>query len=76
MTPVADEDRPEDRALARETAAASFVLLENDGVLPLAPLPRSLAIIGPNAVRTQLTGGGSASLLPHHRTSLVDAFRA
>ena len=73
---MADEDRPEDRALAREGAAASFVLLENDGVLPLAPLPRSLAIIGPNAGRTQLTGGGSASLLPHHRTSLLEAFRA
>ncbi len=72
---VPDEERPDDRALAREAAAASFVLLRNDGVLPLTTLPRSVAVIGPSAVHTQLTGGGSASLLPHRRTSLLDALR-
>src|SRR5665647_3899650 len=30
---------PEARALAREAAAASFVLLSNNGILPLAPNP-------------------------------------
>ena len=73
--PIGGDERPEDRVLAREAAAASFVLLHNDGVLPLVSVPRSLAVIGPNAFRTQLTGGGSASLLPHRRTALLDALR-
>src|SRR5690606_17234487 len=73
---IPDADRPEDRALAREAAAASFVLVRNDGVLPLTTVPTSIALIGPSAARTQLTGGGSASLLPRHRTSVLDALRS
>jgi len=54
--PYADEaalelaplDAPEARALAREVAAKSLVLLANDGVLPLAASAR-VAAIGPNA---------------------------
>jgi beta-glucosidase len=54
--PCADEeapelaplDAPEARALAREVAARSIVLLANDGVLPLAPGVR-VAVLGPNA---------------------------
>ena len=38
-----------DRATARELAAHSIVLLENDGVLPLAASPGVIAVIGPNA---------------------------
>lgn len=38
------------RALAREVAEASFVLLKNDGaLLPLDPAPPCVAVIGPNA---------------------------
>jgi beta-glucosidase len=39
----------EDRALAREAARASIVLLANDGTLPLRDDLRSIAVIGPNA---------------------------
>lgn len=39
----------EERALARESAAASLVLLENDGTLPLRPDLRRVAVIGPSA---------------------------
>ncbi len=54
--PYADEaaaelaplDAPEARALAREVAEKSIVLLANDGVLPLAADLR-VAVIGPNA---------------------------
>ena len=46
---VALLDPPENRALAREVARASVVLLKNDGVLPLRKDLRTLAVIGPNA---------------------------
>ncbi|MFZ0251692.1 MAG: glycoside hydrolase family 3 N-terminal domain-containing protein, partial [Acidimicrobiales bacterium] len=41
-------DTPEDRALARQAAAASIVLLANDGVLPLRAGAR-VAVLGPSA---------------------------
>ncbi len=40
---------PQDRALAREIARRSLVLLKNDGLLPLSRSIRSVAVIGPNA---------------------------
>lgn len=53
--PFADEqsaavnfETPHQRALAREAAAQSLVLLKNDGLLPLRS-PRTIAVIGPNA---------------------------
>ena len=44
-----DLDPPENRALARELAERSIVLLSNDGTLPLADpgAPRRIALIGP-----------------------------
>ncbi len=43
-------DTPEQRALAREIAQKSLVLLKNKGdLLPLSPALRSIAVIGPNA---------------------------
>jgi beta-glucosidase len=69
-------DLPEDRALVRRAAAESTVLLRNDGVLPFdMATVRSLAVIGPNADRGRIVGGGSASVVPHHRTSPLDAIR-
>lgn len=54
--PYVDEGRvlevfetPENRALAREIARQSMVLLKNDGTLPLNKTIRTLAVIGPNA---------------------------
>ncbi len=51
-------DTPADRALAREIARQSLVLLKNDGpVLPLRRDLRSLAVIGPAAHRVRLLHG-------------------
>lgn len=75
-------DRPEHRALARRAASGSMVLLRNApaGDAPVLPLAvgalRSIAVIGPNAGRAQIMGGGSSNLRPFHRTSPLDALRA
>ena len=42
-------ETPEQRALAREIARKSMVLLKNDGLLPLQKSIKTLAVIGPNA---------------------------
>ncbi|HKO91517.1 MAG TPA: glycoside hydrolase family 3 N-terminal domain-containing protein, partial [Polyangiaceae bacterium] len=45
--PYSKNDAPEHRALARRAALESLVLLENRGVLPIAPHVKKLALIGP-----------------------------
>ncbi|MGH9230252.1 MAG: glycoside hydrolase family 3 protein, partial [Acidimicrobiales bacterium] len=78
--PGADErgvDRPEDRGLARRAATESMVLLANDGLLPLDRSALStVAVIGPNADRARIMGGGSASLRPHYLVTPLEALRA
>lgn len=67
-------DRPADRALVREAAAAGTVLIRNDGVLPLNPAALgSIAVIGPNARSGRIMGGGSAGVRPYRSTSAHDA---
>jgi beta-glucosidase len=69
-------DRPEHRALVREAAAEGMVMLKNDGALPLElERVRTLALIGPNADRAQITGGGSAQVRPHYEVTPLQAFR-
>jgi beta-glucosidase len=48
---------PEQRALARQAVAASTILLTNDGVLPLAPTVKRVAVIGPGADDERLLQG-------------------
>ena len=67
-------DRAEDRALIRQAAAAGTVLVANNGVLPLDPTAAgSMAVIGPNARKAQIMGGGSATVQAYRNVSLVDA---
>lgn len=76
LEPECYEDRPEHRALARDAATESMVLLRNDGVLPLdLSSLASLAVIGANAGRAQLMGGGSAKLRPYYRVTPLKAIR-
>jgi beta-xylosidase len=44
-----DIDPPEHRAIARELAETSIVLLANDGTLPLTEQARTVALVGPCA---------------------------
>jgi beta-glucosidase len=64
-------DLPEHRALAREVAARSVVVLRNDGVLPLAA-PRRIAVVGPlaDAVLTDWYSG-----TPPYAVSVADGVR-
>ncbi len=65
---------PEHRALARDVAAASMVLLKNDGgMLPVSPAARRIAVIGRDASDARL-GGYSG---PGNRVvSMLDGIRA
>ena len=65
--PEESNDLEEDRILIRKAGSEGMVLLKNDGVLPLQKDKiKKLAVIGPNALKGQYMGGGSASLSPHY----------
>jgi len=69
-------DRPEDRALIRLAAAAATVMITNDGVLPLDVSDiSSVAVIGPNALKAKIMGGGSAAVAAYRAVSPLDALR-
>ena len=54
----------EHRALSREAAAASMVLLRNNGLLPInAGLLSNVAVVGPLAAVANLGDGGSSDVL-------------
>ena len=46
---ITDVDTDAHAALALRCARSSMVLLKNDGVLPLSPAVKTIAVIGPNA---------------------------
>lgn len=63
--------------VAHEAAISSIVLLHNDGALPLDAVPiRRVAVIGPNAGRAVIMGGGSSSLSVPEPTTPIEAIVA
>jgi beta-glucosidase len=64
-----------DPGLLRRAAAASFVLLRNErDTLPLDPAGlRRVAVVGPNAIRPVIQGGGSAVVIPVSVSAPADA---
>jgi beta-glucosidase len=69
-------DTPEHRAVAHEAAVGGVVLLKNEAVLPLASTSlRSLAVIGQNAGRAVVMGGGSSQVQPPYRVTPLQALR-
>jgi beta-glucosidase len=77
VAPDALPDPVDGESLARELAARSFVLLRNDGVLPLDPSRLSrVAVVGAAAAEARVLGGGSAQVFPEHVVSPLDGLRA
>ncbi|MEW2163914.1 glycoside hydrolase family 3 C-terminal domain-containing protein [Streptomyces sp. NPDC007084] len=70
--PPAPLDGP---ALAREIARRSFVLVRNEGALPL-PRGQRVALIGAAARDARVLGGGSATVFPAHVVSPLDGLTA
>ncbi len=59
------EAAPENHDLAREVAVESIVLLENDGLLPLAAgSKRRIGVVGPLAFEPRIQGIGSSQINP------------
>ncbi len=68
-------DSAEHRAHARKLANESMVLLKNDGMLPLKPEIRRIAVVGPLADQTRPLIGNYAGQ-PTHIVSILDGLHA
>ncbi|MGP4048096.1 glycoside hydrolase family 3 protein [Streptomyces sp. 2A115] len=75
--PVVTElpDEVDGEALAREIARRSFVLVRNQGALPLGE-GHSVALIGAAARDARVLGGGSATVFPARVVSPLDGLTA
>ncbi|MGH6986755.1 MAG: glycoside hydrolase family 3 C-terminal domain-containing protein [Caulobacteraceae bacterium] len=73
--PAGERRTARHRAIALEAAIDGMTLLKNDGLLPLDPALSRVALIGPNARRCKLQGGGSSQVVTDARRSLVDGLR-
>jgi beta-glucosidase len=74
LTPESEIDSAPHRALALKAARESIVLLKNNGVLPLSPDVKKIAVVGPLAESIRVLHGnysGTAS----HATSALDGIR-
>jgi len=68
-------DTERHRDLARDIATRGTVLLDNDGVLPLAD-DADIALVGPHIHEAKLGGGGSSETTPFRSVSPVDGLAA
>ena len=73
---------PEHFAAARKIAADGIVLLQNDGVLPLNVIPDpdreslpKILVVGENAYKMMVVGGGSSNLKTKNEVIPLDALR-
>ena len=62
------------RALSREVASESIVLLENDGILPLSARP--IALFGAGALMTIKGGTGSGEVNVRHQVSILEGLES
>jgi beta-glucosidase len=69
-TPESEIDSTAHRQLALKVARESMVLLKNDGVLPLRPEVRRIAIVGPLAESASVLAGNYSGASSHTTTAL------
>lgn len=69
------DDTPQRRQLLRRAALESLVLLKNSSALPLEPCFKKIAVIGPNAAKTTVQGGGSARVKPRQCATILQALK-
>ena len=76
--PQTTRDVLEDRSLIRSAGASGMVLLRNEAnALPLdSTSVRRVAVIGPNAAKGRIMGGGSAMVNPVHEVHPLGSLRA
>ena len=65
---------PEHFEAARKIAAEGTVLLKNDGVLPFSN-PGKILVVGENAIKKLVVGGGSSSLKTRHEITPLEALQ-
>jgi beta-glucosidase len=68
-------DSAEHRAMARKVAEEAMVLLKNDGMLPLKPEVKNIAVVGPLADQTKVLLGNYNGI-PTHSVSVMDGLKA
>jgi beta-glucosidase len=69
--PFREDDSEAHRQLALMTAEKSIVLLKNDGILPLAKLSKTIAVVGPNAAALAAIEGNYNAVPSHPVVPLV-----
>jgi beta-glucosidase len=67
-------DSAEHRVMARKLASEAMVLLKNDGVLPLKPSVKKIAVVGPLAEQTKFLMGNYSGK-PSHAVSILDGIK-
>ena len=67
--------RPECQKIAREVAEKSIVLLKNEGVLPVRPEVKKIAVIGQNAVLKTQSGGMGAGVKALYEITPLEGIR-
>ncbi len=68
--------QPESQRIAREVAEKSIVLLKNDGILPVGPDVKKIAVIGQNAVLKTQSGGMGAGVKALYEVTPLEGIRA
>lgn len=76
LPPDRSVDLPAHRKVIRAAAQEAMVLLKNEELLPLdAGKLTKIAVIGENAMYSQVLGGGSSAVAPHYLVSPLDGIR-
>ena len=74
QTPDSENDSEAHRQLALKVARETMVLLKNDGVLPLKPAMKKIAVVGPLADQIRVLEGNYNGI-PSRATTALDGIR-